>query len=93
MLVLRPFHGRHNPDEEMNDWGFDGPSIPGVVAIAATYQNNFRLIFGSAEAYQEAKNITGWPDWDENSLEMQFFDDLLLVGGKFYGDWMLKNED
>jgi hypothetical protein len=26
-VILHLYHGRNTPDEEMNDWGFDGPRI------------------------------------------------------------------
>ena len=31
------FHGRDSPDENMNDWGFDGPVIGPVDYISWTY--------------------------------------------------------
>ncbi len=27
MLTLHLFHGRNTPDEELSDWGFDGPTL------------------------------------------------------------------
>lgn len=36
MLYIRLFHGRDDPEEVLDDWGFDGPLI-GPVGITWTY--------------------------------------------------------
>lgn len=35
-LYLRLFHGRHHPDENLDDWGFDGPYV-GPIELGWTY--------------------------------------------------------
>jgi hypothetical protein len=42
-MYLRLFHGRRNPDENLNDWGLDGPVIGPCVAITSTYAAHVRL--------------------------------------------------
>jgi len=37
MQYLRLFHGRHTPDEQLSDWGFDGPIFACVSGVSVTY--------------------------------------------------------
>ena len=43
MLYIRLFHGRCDPQEEMNDWGTDGPVFGPYKFIHTTYKNYLRL--------------------------------------------------
>lgn len=36
-IYISFFHGRHSPNEELSDWGFDGP-IVGPVELQITYE-------------------------------------------------------
>jgi hypothetical protein len=36
-LYLRLYHGRATPDEQMEDWGSDGPVIGPLASIHVTY--------------------------------------------------------
>jgi len=89
MLLI---HGRKNPDDEMNDWGFDGPVLEGVEYLVVTYNTHYRLGFRDAEAMKRAKDLTGWEEWDDDQLLIQFHDDLVKTSGlgedtHYYGDW------
>ena len=92
-LILRLFHGRTNPDQKMDDWGSDGPVLHGVAGVYVTYQSHFRVDFTHELYCEEAKQLTGWEDWDENCLLMTFHDDMVMtdVSGvrMYYGDWEL----
>ena len=44
MLYIRLFHGRNDPAEDMDDWGFDGPVFGPYVAIHTTYQCHVKMI-------------------------------------------------
>ncbi|MBX3498123.1 MAG: hypothetical protein KF889_01665 [Alphaproteobacteria bacterium] len=97
MLRLMLIHGRHDPNEEMSDWGFNGPDIEGVEALHVTYQSTFVLHFVDKSAAQKAHAQTGWPHFDDDALELQFHDDMLMTlpvacDGEmaFYGDWELQ---
>ena len=43
MLYIRLFHGRCDPQEEMNDWGTDGPVFGPYKFVHTTYKNYIRL--------------------------------------------------
>lgn len=91
-LQLCLFHGRNNPDEHLDDWGFDGPVIPGIAGVSATY-GMLRVTFSDQAACKAAKALTGWSDWDELTLEMATHEDLVRIstptGNQYFGDWSL----
>lgn len=71
-LYLRITHGRNNPNEDLEDWGFDGPHIGPFHWMHGTYFTTFRL---------------GTEDESGREAELHLHGDLLVVEGKFYGDW------
>jgi len=42
-LYLRLYHGRTNPDEDMDDWGIDGPVFGPLTSVVMTYLSTIRL--------------------------------------------------
>jgi hypothetical protein len=42
-MYLRLYHGRHDPNEEMNDWGFAGPTLGPLSCYVHTYCSTFRI--------------------------------------------------
>lgn len=83
-------HGRDTVEEEMDDWGYEGPTIEGVAWIHGTY-GGINVAFISPEAAQAAQALTGWEMWDEHVLGMKITEDLIEVAGKFYGDWEMQS--
>ena len=107
MMRMFIMHGRLDPDtggtdlegKEVDDWGFEGPSIDGVVGISYTY-NNFYLRFKDAESMQIAAALTGWePGPMELALEMKFKSDCLELfniqrfRSEYFGDWGIYQPD
>lgn len=43
MLTLRLFHGRRSIDEQLSDWGRDGPVLGPLRSVNATYCEELRL--------------------------------------------------
>lgn len=66
--------------------------IENVECTAVTYFSLTRVMFTSTEAMNAAKEITGWDEWDEVTLELRRHDDLVKVGGSYYADWGTNNE-
>ncbi len=93
-LIL--FHGRHDPNQDMDDWGFDmDPPIRGVVGFSCTYLSTFRLHFVDDASFEDAKRRTGWSVWDVRCLEMSFHEDMVMttdaLGVKsYFGDWHIQ---
>lgn len=70
-LYLILIHGRHTPDEELDDWGFDGGYVGPLTWFHTTYLYHIRVGVGD--------------QFDE--LEIPVVMDMISVNGKFYGDW------
>ena len=43
-LSVKLFHGRNDPDEDMDDWGFDGPCLGPIEGVRLTYGNVALLV-------------------------------------------------
>ena len=88
MLLL---HGRTDPDQQMNDWGFTGPVLHHVKYAYSVY-GNLTIGFRSKAEAQKAHKRTGWPYFDNAVLEIRQHDDLIMTtipDNRYYGDWEL----
>jgi hypothetical protein len=93
MLLL---HGRHDPEEEMQDWGFNGPIIPGIIAVHYTY-GGANIFFESVSAANHAQELTGWDKFDDHALKMNQLDDVVFIdhpelGRCYFGDWEFQSK-
>lgn len=79
-LYLGLFHGRHDPNDQMIEWGFNGPLIGPLMFVHTTYTNNIKLGFQTAD---DAKCY--FPTQTDHMLTIS--DDMVLFNSKFYGDW------
>lgn len=89
-MHLRLFHGRHTPDEQLSDWGFDGPTLGPLRYVHTTYAAVMHVGFVS-KAAAAACGIT--VDEEDPTLDLYIVDDLLVHDGKYYGDWSVYVED
>lgn len=88
-LELIMFHGRTSPQQEMDDWGFSGPTIKGIVWHHTTYNTHQRVGFADPILARQAQELTDW-DWaDELVLRIPIVEDLMVAKGRYYGDWEL----
>ena len=76
-VYIKLLHGRDDPDQDMQDWGFAGPLLGPFEALHFTYRNHIRCISNSAT---------------EEELELGFTDDMLTYEGKRYGDFEIAAE-
>ncbi len=84
-LYLRLFHGRDEAEQDMGDWGFDGPTFGPLDHIQWTY-GEVRMSFASDA---DAKRF-GFDNPCMAMLDIQ--GDLVLWQGKYYGDWEVFHE-
>lgn len=77
-VYIELFHGRTSSDEELKDWGFQGPILGPYPYIHTTYGGNPRT---TLEDYTEVE----LPDWDK--------DGLIPYLGSFYGDMTIYADD
>lgn len=74
LLAVHLFHGRKDPDMDMDDWGEDGPCIGPFHWFHTTYDCHVRA--GRADP-----PYTTWEITDSMHGDMIYYD------GMFYGDW------
>lgn len=87
-MKLRVFHGRQTPCEDLDDWGFEGPTIENVNSITGTYGEMY-VHFDNEEQLNIAHKQTGWENFGNYALVVRFFEDLVHTIDGFYGDWEL----
>ncbi len=89
-MQIQLFHGRDNPNEEIDDWGFDGPTIGPLRFVHTTYANFVRLAF-----VDEATQKRFFPDSPAvfpDPVDLYVDTDCLAYGGSYYGDWSVFDE-
>ena len=72
-MYLRLYHGRTNPDQEMDDWGFDGPTFGPLSGYVHTYCSNFRCYAecGTDEIWLETNgDMICWDDCYYGDMEV-----------------------
>lgn len=69
-MYLRLYHGRVDPTQQMDDWGFTGPTFGPLSCYVHTYCSTFRI-------YDEGGTIEVW---------LEIFDDMIRWGDAFFGD-------
>jgi hypothetical protein len=67
---LRLYHGRTDPNQEMDRWGFDGPTFGPLSCYVHTYCSTFRI--HAESGHQE--------------LWLETHDDMIRWDGCYYGD-------
>jgi hypothetical protein len=72
-MYLRLYHGRTDPAQEMDDWGFVGPTFGPLSCYVQTYCCNFRI----------------HGDDDSSEVWLEKHDDVIRWDGCFYGDMEL----
>ena len=70
-MYLRLYHGRTDPDQEMDDWGFMGPTFGPLSCYVQTYCSTFRI-------HGESGTHEVWLDKH---------DDMICWQGCYYGDF------
>ena len=50
MLSIKLYHGRKSPDENLNDWGTDGPRLR-IGGFHVTYLSTFRVMLEDKDWY------------------------------------------
>lgn len=75
-VYLYLMHGRKDPEQDMDDWGLEGPYIGPLRNMHTTYASTLHLKFADGKE-------TG-PLYPE---VMCIADDMLYWDGVYYGDW------
>lgn len=74
-IYLELFHGRHSPDEELDDWGFQGPVIGPMPFFHMTYGCHIKM--GDPDSKNQGIHI------EELQVDTE---GLIHFNGAWYGD-------
>lgn len=77
-LYLKLFHGRDYPDQELGDWGKEGPAIGPLHYVQGTYMSELKYCF--ADHHPEFQSL------DEEGY-LSTYEDMIELDGMYYGDW------
>lgn len=80
-LYLGLFHGRKSAGQEMNGWGFDGPTIGPLRWFHTTYAYDVKIEF------VDPTDAIDYFGFAEAQFQLAMDGDMLIYGGMFYGDW------
>lgn len=84
-LYLGVFHGRASPEQEMEDWGVQGPVIGPLQYVHCTYMCDVKFAFAGEAAVRKYFGDQG-ANCEEGNFDIE--NGLLNVGdGMYYGDW------
>lgn len=86
-MYLALFHGRESPDEQMDDWGFNGPLIGPIIWCHTTYATDIKIAFVSHDEEKKYFDTADHPD----GHVIPIVDDLIFFAGSYYGDWTVFN--
>lgn len=73
-VYLHLFHGREDPEQDMDDWGEDGPIVGPFDWFHVTYKDELKGV------------IDGDPYWFPHIAPCE---DMIYFRGKWYGDWSI----
>ena len=82
-LYLKLLHGRTPCDQELADWGDDGPWIGPLRWFHCTYLSTFSLGFTSGEEYLSVTDR-------KIPAPIYFYDGMIYFRGTYYGDWEIQ---
>lgn len=93
-VYLHLFHGRNTPDEDLEDWGFDGGILGPFQYLHMTYCSDLKFSMEEA-AYRKAFPEDTNPYVCEGQVEghLETTEGLIVYQGKYYGDLSICTRD
>ncbi len=82
MLYIRLFHGRTDPNQDMNDWGTDRPVLGPYEYVHTIYA--FHLILGKADESSEELFLQG---------DLLFYGGVYYGDWSVFDEQILRNSD
>ena len=76
-LYIQLCHGRDNPEEDMEERGFEGPEIGPIDSVQATYANQIRILKEGEE---------------DLFLHVDGGSECVMFAGHLYGDWVVSGK-
>lgn len=96
-MELRLFHGRKDPDQDMETTGFWYPVIPGVIRVKVVYLNTWLVTFENNNIKELVAKATGWESWGDSILCIPLLEDMLVALNEegetcYFGDWEIADD-
>ena len=107
-VFLHLFHGRDDPNKDMDDWGYSGPTLGPLRYVHTTYMSDvkfamereaFKKFFPEVFAEWDAKgycNAVGDYDPETDSYWIDHHitttEGLVFFQGKYYGDFSVTSD-
>ncbi len=94
MMEIRLAHGRNDPNEEVDSWGFQGPTLLNVDSMQQMYGETYTVKFLTNAAAHVAQELTSWESWDSQTLQMTRCGNLIEAHQfgqprRFYADMLI----
>lgn len=82
-VYLKLFHGRTDPEEQLDDWGSNGPTLGPLEYVHCTYFTHLQAAVSCNDNREEAFDL-----FFATTTEQ----DMLYWDGVLYGDWTITSE-
>lgn len=82
---LELFHGRKDPNQDMDGWGFNGPIIGPIEWFHVTYFSTIQIRFKDLKTAK----ANGFDSAEDIFLETD--GDMLVLDDNYYGDFSIYN--
>jgi hypothetical protein len=82
-IYIDLFHGPHHPEEQLDDWGFQGPILGPFPFFHMTYGNDIKI--GDTDGIVVASVLLELPAQDKNGF--------IVFLGSHYGDISIFSEE
>ncbi len=76
-LYLQLLHGRDQLDQEMTDWGFEGPTLGPLKFVQGIYLDHLRIEFAETE----------------QSICIEYTEDCLVYNNQYFGQYTVFYQD
>lgn len=84
-MYLKLLHGRAVVDEQMDDWGTDGPWIGPLKWFHCTYLSDIGIGFA------EGEELTSQSYSIDTASPIYLYQEMIYYDGMYYGSWELQN--
>jgi len=84
-MYLKLLHGRAQANEQLDDWGDDGPWIGPLMWFHCTYQSDIGIGFVSGEELESQSYSAEIP------TPIYLYKEMLYYDGMYYGIWELQS--
>ena len=86
-IYITLFHGRNHPEQDMQDWGFQGPRIGPLNFIQFTY-GHMRFEFKKSVTEKHIRDVLKVKTMPE--FELEYYEDMIVWSEMYFGDMSIE---